>query len=121
VSPGRIDIVLRFGATITGPTDDGVRMSVAVNGKELWSETQPRKEQSHPAAVDLSAYAGQSIQLTLHADARGNNAGDWSHWLQPAIVAETGAEGRRREAGPAVSRRGRLSLQRRERSRPAGC
>jgi len=86
-------LVLRFGTAITGPTDDGVRMSVAVNDKELWSETQLQKEQPHRGLVDLSAYAGQSIQLTLRVEARGNNAGDWSNWLRPVVVTETGADG----------------------------
>jgi hypothetical protein len=87
-------LILRFGTTITGPTDDGVRMSVAVNGKELWSETQVRKGQPHQGMVDLSAYAGQSIRLALRVDARGNNAGDWSNWLRPVILAEVKGEGR---------------------------
>jgi hypothetical protein len=87
-------LVFRFGTTITGPTDDGVRMSVAVNGKELWSRTLVQKKQPHQGMVDLSAYAGRSIHLTLRVDARGNNAGDWSNWLRPVIVAEVKGEGR---------------------------
>jgi len=70
-------LVLCFGTVITGPTDDGVRMSVAVNDRELWSETQVQKDQPHRGMVDLSAYAGQSIQLTLRVAACGNNAGDF--------------------------------------------
>jgi hypothetical protein len=89
-------LVLRFGTTITGPTNDGVSMSVAVNEQELWSTTQLQTAQPHQEMVDLAPYAGQCIQLTLRVHARGNNAGDWSNWLRPVIVTEAPAEGRPR-------------------------
>lgn len=83
-------LVLRFGAAVTGPTHDGVQMSVSVNGTELWSAAQVVKDQPQQAEVDLSHYAGQSVQLILRVHPRGNNAGDWSQWLRPVIVTEPG-------------------------------
>jgi hypothetical protein len=90
--PAGRKLVLRFGTTITGPTHDGVTMAVVVNDQVLWTESQLHTGQPRGAAVDLSSYAGQSIRLALRVDARGNNAGDWSHWLQPVIVSDAGAE-----------------------------
>ena len=79
---------LSFGTVVNGPTHDGVRMSVLVGGQELWSETQAQANRPAAHSLDLRAFAGQTIALTLRVDALGDNTGDWSNWLQPVILIE---------------------------------
>ena len=78
-------LVFQFGTCFTQPTANGVRFTVLVDGKELWSE-----EQKEVAAVnhqlDLSDQAGRKIALTLRVDALGNGAYDWSCWILPQIA-----------------------------------
>jgi hypothetical protein len=81
-------LTLRFGTVVTGPTHDGVKMSILVDGQELWSQIQAEKDQPKMDSVDFSAYAGKSIRLVLRVDARQDNTGDWSNWLRPVIVVE---------------------------------
>ncbi len=83
-------LIMRFGTVLTGPSFDGVKMTILVDGGELWSETQT--QQDHPTRhnLELSAYAGQTIGLTLRVDALKNNGADWANWLQPVIVTEIG-------------------------------
>jgi len=83
-------LVLRFGTVLTGPSVDGVRMAILVDGEEFWSETQTQKDRATMHGLDLSARAGQAIRLTLRVDALGNNASDWANWLRPVIVREPG-------------------------------
>ncbi len=89
---------------ISNRTQDGVRFSVLANGKELWSETKttflapdspeakpqdnllPGKDPFSDQALDLSAYAGGTIKLTLRVNALANNAYDWANWVEPRIV-----------------------------------
>jgi len=39
-----------------------------------------------PFAVDLSAYAGQTILLSLVTDSDGANYYDWAFWGEPRLV-----------------------------------
>jgi hypothetical protein len=98
-------LLLKFGTVISNQTQDGVRFSVLANGKELWAETKttfivpdspesklsqdsllPGKDPFSDAALDLSAYAGQTLKLTLRVNALANNAYDWANWVEPRIV-----------------------------------
>ena len=98
-------LLLKFGTVISNQTLDGVRFSVLANGKELWSETKvtfiapdsaeakplqdtllPGKDPFSDAALDLSAYAGQTLKLTLRVNALTNNAYDWANWVEPRVV-----------------------------------
>jgi hypothetical protein len=36
--------------------------------------------------LDLSAYAGQTLKLTLRVNALANNTYDWANWVEPRIV-----------------------------------
>jgi len=85
VRPGR-ELRLELGTTVTGPTFDGVRMSVSVGGRDVWNEVQPTQNQPRAHSVDLTAWAGARIALTLRVDALGNNGADWAHWLRPVVV-----------------------------------
>jgi hypothetical protein len=88
-------LALHFGTVVSGPTHDGVRMSILVADRELWSETQATPNQPADHALDLAAFAGQTITLVLRVDALGDNIGDWAIWLRPVVLTEptTGGEG----------------------------
>ena len=77
-------LVLQFGTCFDAPTANGVRFTVLVDGKELWSVEQ---KDLAPAdhQLDLSGSAGKTISLTLRVDAMGNGAYDWSCWVRPQI------------------------------------
>jgi len=96
---------LKFATVISGPTANGVRFSILVNGKEIWNETKtvflnekaseskPAQENVLPTAnpfsdhtLDLSDYAGQRINLTLRVNALGNSEHDWANWVEPRVV-----------------------------------
>jgi hypothetical protein len=96
---------LTFATVITGPTANGVRFSILVNGKEIWNETKtaflkekpsegkPAQENVLPTAnpfsdhtLDLSAYSGKKINLTLRVNAHGDSTHDWANWVQPRII-----------------------------------
>ena len=81
-------LVLRFGTVVNGPTHDGVKMTILAADRELFSETQAKANQPTDHTLDLSAFAGQTITLTLRVDAQGDNTGDWSNWLRPVILTE---------------------------------
>ncbi|MBI2300204.1 MAG: hypothetical protein HYU66_14875, partial [Armatimonadetes bacterium] len=81
-------LVLRLGTVVTGPTDDGVRMAVLVEGRGLWSTVQAKQGQPQMAAIELTAYARRTIALTLRVEARANVTGDWANWLRPVVVRE---------------------------------
>ena len=87
LKPGQ-KLVLHFGTVVNGPTNDGVKMTVLVADRELWTGTQAKPNQPDDHALDLSAFAGQTVALTLRVDALGDNTGDWSNWLRPVILAE---------------------------------
>ena len=78
-------LVLRYATGFTGPTADGVRFAVLVDGAEVWTTTQ---KEIPPAdhEVNLSAWAGRAIRLTLRVDALGNDTYDWANWVRPQIV-----------------------------------
>ncbi len=79
-------LLLRFGTVILGTTWDGVKMSILIDGTEVFAETQKEKDKPRMHEVDLSAQAGKTVKVMLRVDALGNNAADWSHWLRPVIV-----------------------------------
>ena len=81
-------LVLRFGTVLTGPSYDGVRMSIMVDGAELWSETQTQQDRPKVHALDLCAHAGKAARVTLRVDALKNNGADWSNWLRRVVVEE---------------------------------
>ncbi len=80
-------LILRFGTAFTGPTANGVRFSILVNGKEAWTTTQ-KELAPIEREVELSAWAGKAIQLTLRVDGLGNIQHDWANWVRPQILVE---------------------------------
>jgi hypothetical protein len=77
-------LVLEYGTGFREPTANGVLFTILVDGTEVWSSKQ---EQLEPIDhhLDLSAWAGRTIALTLRVDALGNAAYDWSCWVRPQI------------------------------------
>jgi hypothetical protein len=58
---------------------------VLVDGKKVWTgEQKDMAPVDH--SVDLSAWAGKTIALTLRVDALGNGAYDWSCWVRPQVA-----------------------------------
>jgi hypothetical protein len=41
----------------------------------------------HPTTVDLSAQAGETIVVSLVADALGDASCDWARWGEPRLEA----------------------------------
>jgi hypothetical protein len=100
-------LVMRFGTVVTNKSDDGVKFSVLVDGKELWNLTQmsylaPAGSESKSAQssimpnqpifkdtiLDLTQYAGKTITLTLRVNPIGGIANDWANWIEPRILWE---------------------------------
>ena len=97
-------ILMTFATVITAKTVDGVRFSVLVDGKELWNETKttylsadstPKSAQDNVLpgqnpfsdhTIDLSAYAGKKISLTLRVNALADGSNDWANWVEPKII-----------------------------------
>ena len=81
---------LRFAAAIQegAKGTNGVAFIVTVNGQVASRQEVPASDGWHPATVDLSAYAGQTILLSLVADAMGDASYDWARWGEPRIEAK---------------------------------
>lgn len=80
-------LMLRFATGFTGPTENGVRFAILVDGKEVWTTTQ-KTLPPVDHAVDLTGHAGKTIRLTLRVDALDNEAHDWANWVRPQILVE---------------------------------
>jgi hypothetical protein len=86
---GRQRLVFRFDTAVTHPDSDGVGFAVLVDGKELWAaEQRPGKATAHE--VDLTAYTGKTVKLTLRVDQLGNARGDWANWVGPVVEVTGG-------------------------------
>ena len=79
--------MLRFATGFAGPTDDGARFAIVIQGREVWSGHQ-KELAPIDHEVDLSAWAGQTIRLTLRVGAQGNERYDWANWVRPQIFVE---------------------------------
>jgi hypothetical protein len=80
-------LVLQFGTGFTGPTDDGVRFSVLVDGETVWSteqKTMPVEEHR----IGLDRWAGRAVTLTLRVNGLENIGHDWANWVRPRVVIE---------------------------------
>ena len=84
--PGQ-KLLLRFATAFTGPTQDGVRFAILIDGKEQWTTTQKTLPPVNHT-LDLSAHAGKKIRLTLRVDALANETHDWANWVRPQIRME---------------------------------
>ena len=83
----RENIVFLFGTMLTGPSEDGVRHAVLIDGQQVFRHTQT-EETWTGHRLDLTPRAGQRITLTLVVDPVGNATHDWTTWVEPRIVVE---------------------------------
>ncbi len=95
-SPGDLllfafDIAIADGVKLT-PRDDGVRFTVEVDGKKVFTrETRETRWQSH--ALDLTPLAGRRVPLALLTDPITNSSYDWAVWGSPRVLRFRGTGG----------------------------
>lgn len=82
---GQERLLLRFGTARLDDQGDGVSFHVGIAGKEVFSHRQSTPDHA-PHEVDLSAWAGQAVELTLAVDALTDNASDHAAWVEPRIL-----------------------------------
>lgn len=69
-----------------GAKTGGVGFEVAVNGTVLWRKALPGPDGWHAVEVDLSAYRGREVLLSLITDSLGDYSFDWAAWAEPRLV-----------------------------------
>jgi hypothetical protein len=84
VPPGK-RLELRFGTGFTGETRNGVRFTVLIGGKEVWTAEQ-KTVPFQKRTVDLTPFGGREIELTLRVDGLGDISSDWANWAEPRIL-----------------------------------
>lgn len=77
--------VLTLESALGADSADGVRFAVAVGDRELWRHDQVGREPT-PASIDLSEWAGQTLELSFKVHCIGNASNDWGHWIAPKVV-----------------------------------
>jgi len=80
-------LTLRFETLFTAQTENGVRFSISVGEEELFATTQA-KVTPREHAVDMTKWAGKTIDVALEVDGLGNTSYDWANWVQPRIMRE---------------------------------
>ena len=63
---------------------DGVVFRVRVNGDRAFDRTVTGHAMDD-ASIDLAAFAGRTVELTLEVGSRGNNDHDAAQFLAPAV------------------------------------
>ena len=92
IAPGEL-LILTFSAGMgdglkTDDPDhpfDGVKFSVRVNGKETFA-ADLKETKWIDGAVDLSASAGEQIEVVFATDSKENTNYDWAAWGEPRIL-----------------------------------
>ena len=88
-------IMLRFGMgmdpQVDGSPGDGATFDVSVNGERVFLEYMDKDMVSqgwHERTVDLAAWAGQEVALTLatRPGPAGDTTADWAGWGTPQVV-----------------------------------
>ena len=69
-----------------GSKSGGVGFRVEVNGKVLFSRDTLPGSAWIPVEVDMAAYRGREVMLTLVTDALGDFSFDWAVWAEPKLV-----------------------------------
>ncbi|MBT3289983.1 MAG: hypothetical protein HN380_21745 [Victivallales bacterium] len=78
----RLAVGIRDGSESTG-----CLFLIQVNGKTTWQQLVTGVDGWHEADVDLTAFAGKPIILSLVVDPAGAYNFDWAFWAEPRIVA----------------------------------
>lgn len=83
---------LRFSTAIAmkkgSIQSDGVTFSVLVNGQEVFTRFKEGSSGFEDVSIDLNAYAGQTIILTLRTDSGPTSAYDYAFWGDPLLYTE---------------------------------
>jgi hypothetical protein len=76
------------GLNETAEKTDGATFMVKVSGKTVWRDGVTKLMPWRPFAVDLSGYAGKSIEIELVTDAGPAKDNSWDHavWGEPRVV-----------------------------------
>jgi hypothetical protein len=77
---------LKFGVALR-KYDDGVKFIVRIDDQLLWEKEVLAVSELQNLSVDLGAFAGKSVSVTLEVDPLKTNNGDWSYWLSPIILS----------------------------------
>lgn len=80
-------LTLSFATLLTANSLDGVCFSVLADGRTIWTSTQ-RDVLPFDHKVDLRAWAGQTIRLTLRVEALENAVRDHANWVKPQVRVE---------------------------------
>lgn len=82
----------RFDTSIAMKTgsgmSDGVTFRILVNGQEVFSQAKAGASGYEDVTIDLSAYAGQTVILTLCVDSGASSAYDYAFWGDPLIYTK---------------------------------
>jgi hypothetical protein len=78
-------VEFRFGTAFSGPTANGGRFAVRVDGTEVWSAVEADQTIRH-YVVDLSGWAGKDVGLQLAVDGLGDVSSDWANWVRPQVL-----------------------------------
>lgn len=78
------DIAISDGVT-WGQGADGVRFALEINGRQVFAgKSASSTWESHSA--DLTAWAGQTVQIDFLTDALSNTSFDWALWGSPRLL-----------------------------------
>jgi hypothetical protein len=79
--------VLRFSAALQDGAQgtNGVAFVVTANGQVIHRREVKSPDGWHEGSVELSAYTGETILLSLVVDALGDATCDWARWGEPRI------------------------------------
>jgi len=87
--PPARQVRLCFGVALQdGSTSTACRFLVEANGLPVFDRLVTGPDGWHDARVDLSAYAGGPLLLSLIVDSEGPFSCDWARWAEPIITAE---------------------------------
>lgn len=84
-SSGKITLTGAVGLKRGSNNSNGVIFGVTVNGKQLWSKSVKPTSSFQEFSISLEAYRGQTILITLYADANGSSAYDYAFWGDPYL------------------------------------
>jgi hypothetical protein len=86
----KAEIGFREGAVHSDGVTFWVWLHYIENGREQWTpivqQWKPYNGELRQVTADLSAYAGQQVQIELRADAGPDASQDWAVWVNPRIV-----------------------------------
>lgn len=93
-SEGRCALEFGAGMNDVAQETDGVSFIVRIDGKESFRKHVEKGAPLRQASVDLSAYAGRTVDLELVTDPGPAANTNWDHavWINPRIVVYRSAE-----------------------------